>query len=68
MALSVLFLSFSFTLWKSSMACLLVAEHLDYLLTVQHLLNKAVHSSQIDLLADIVFSGQSGKIWMSQKA
>ena len=41
---------------------LLVAEHLDHLLTVQHLLDKAVHNTQIFLLLDIVFAGQLGKV------
>ena len=39
-----------------------MAEDLDYLLSVQHLLNKAVHSSQIDLLADIISSRQLREI------
>ena len=39
-----------------------MAENLDDFLAVHHFLNKAVHSAQIDLLADIVFPGQLGEI------
>ena len=41
---------------------LLVTEHFDHFLSVQHLLDKSVHSTQIHLLMDIVSSGQSGEI------
>ena len=41
-----------------------MTEHLDYLLAVQHFLDKAVHSTQIHLLADIILSGQLGEIGM----
>ena len=41
---------------------LLVAEYLDHLLSVQHLLDKAVHNAQIFLLLDIVFAGQLGEV------
>src|SRR5699024_8611269 len=36
--------------------CLLMAEHLNNLLAIQHLFNESIHSTQIDLLADIIFS------------
>ena len=41
---------------------LLVAEHLYHLLAVHHFLNESVHSTQILLLADVIFAGQLGKI------
>ena len=39
-----------------------MAEHLDYLLPVQHLLDEAVHNAQVPLLTDIVFAGELGEV------
>ena len=40
---------------------LFMAEDLDHLLAVQHFLDKAVYRAQVNLLADVIFSGQSRK-------
>ena len=39
-----------------------MAEYLYHFLSVQHFLDKAVHGTQIDLLADIISAGQLGEI------
>jgi len=41
---------------KISLCSFFVAEYFYNLLPVQHFLNKSVHSAQIDLLADKIFS------------
>ena len=41
---------------------ILMAEHLDHLLSVQHLLDETVHSAQVLLLPDIVLCGQPGEV------
>ena len=40
---------------------LLMAEYFYHFLAVQHFLDKSVHRAQINLLADVILSGQSGK-------
>lgn len=46
---------------------LLVAEHLDHLLAVQHLLDEAVHNAQVLLLLDVVGARQAGEFGSDQQ-
>ena len=39
-----------------------MTEYLDNFLTIQHLFDESIHCTKIDLLADIIFSGQFGKV------